>query len=77
MARLDLIKFDTGAFGLQEVDDNDNILALYDENADQLPFQKRSWTFVRTLAGAGYDHTDPDDFWHAIEGVDEITPREP
>jgi hypothetical protein len=77
MARLDLIRYDDGRYGLQEVDDAGELLTLYNDTADQIDFGKRSWTFVRTLAeGADYDETEPDDFWRAIEGVGEITPED-
>jgi hypothetical protein len=75
MARLDLIRYDDGNYGLQEVSDTGALLRLYNETADQLEFGKRSWTFIRTLAeGADYDENEPDDFWRAIEGVEEIAP---
>jgi hypothetical protein len=77
MARLDLIRFDTGEYGLQEVNDEDALVTLWDHEADQLAFGMRSWTFVRTLAeGDAYDPDDRDDFWNALEGVVEITPRD-
>jgi len=78
MARLDLIRFDTGAFGLQEVDDDGELLTLYNETADQLEFGNQAWTFVRTLAeGEDYDPEESDDFWRAIDGAEEITPSAP
>ena len=77
MARLDLIKFDTGEFGLQEVNDEGALTTLWDHEADQLAFGICAWTFVRTLAeGDDYDKDEPDDFWRAIDGVVEITPRD-
>ncbi len=77
MARLDLIKFEDGDFGLQEVNDWGEVTGLWDHEADQLGYEKRSWEVVRTLAeGDGYDPDDPDDFWTALTGVAEITPRD-
>ena len=76
MARLDLIKFDSGEYGLQEVDDAGKLTTLFNHEADQLEFGTRSWDFVRTLAaGVDYDPDDTDDFWRALDGVPEITPR--
>lgn len=84
MARLDLIQFKTGTFGLQEVDDRGTITALWDHEADYLALGRRAstvvrtWTVVRTLAqGEAYDPDAPDDFWRALAGVAEITPAEP
>ena len=77
MARLDLIRFTSGAYGLQAVDDHGALMALWDHEADQLAFGKRSWEFVRTLAeGDAYDPDNSDDFWRALDGVPEITPPE-
>ena len=75
MARVDLIQFDSGEYGLQEVDDDGALTALFNHEADQLEVGTRSWAFVRTLAeGDDYDPDDADDFWRALEGVHEITP---
>jgi len=75
MARLDLIKFANGQYGLQAVDDDGKLTTLWDHEADQLEFQQRSWEFVRTLAeGDAYDPDNADDFWRALDGVPEITP---
>jgi hypothetical protein len=77
MARLDLIRFDSGAYGLQEVDDQGKLTALWNHEADQLEFQERSWEVIRTLAqDDAYDPDDPDDFWRALFGVPEISPPE-
>jgi hypothetical protein len=74
---LDLIRFETGEYGLQEVHDDGTLTTLWDHEADQLDFGKRSWTFIRTRAeGEWYNPDDPDDFWQSLEGVREIPPPE-
>lgn len=78
MSRLDLVRFDNGKFGLQEIDDEGFLTVLWDESATQIHHGARQWAHVRTLAsGADYAPDDPDDFWRALDGVGEITPEEP
>jgi hypothetical protein len=75
--RLDLIKFTNlhgkpaNSFGLQEVDEDGNLVHLFDHEADQLNgHPKANFQFVRTLG----EMDDSDDFWNLIAGVKEITP---
>lgn len=83
MIRLDLIRFTTlhgrpcNRYGLQEVEDEeDRLLRLYDDHADQLlGFPKSTFEFVRTLGEI--DEDDSDTFWELLEGVTEIKPIAP
>lgn len=74
--RLDLIQFETlhgepcTEYGLQEVDEYGHLVALYDQEADQLNHPNANWTFVRVLG----DVDDTDDFWRLVEEAPEITP---
>lgn len=78
--RLDLIRFTNlhgrpvNSFGLQEVDANDNLVHLFDHEADQLNgHPKANFEFVRTLGTMD----DSDDFWNLVATAKEITPVEP
>lgn len=75
--RLDLIKFTrlhgkaVNLFGLQEVDENGNLIHLFDHEADQLNgYSQATFEFVRTLG----EMEDADDFWNLVAGAKEITP---
>lgn len=78
--RLDLIKFTSlhgkpvNQFGLQEVDEDGNLVNLFDHEADQLNgHPQANFEFVRTLGLMA----DSDDFWNLVAEAKEITPVEP
>lgn len=77
MARVNLIQFDSGEYGIAEVEDDDALIALFNDKAAQVDARTRTWRFVRPLAGPadGYDPDDRDTFWTALEGVVELTPQ--
>lgn len=77
--RLDLIQFTrlhgeaVNSFGLQEVDEDGNLVNLFDHEADQLNgYPQATFKFVRTLG----ELRDNDDFWHLVDEAPEITPVE-